>query len=152
MEIPEILFVINSKQTKMNTISLKFFNAITVLFILLLLSVFLSLSSCEKEKNHKAENLCPVVAESLVPQLVKDSFIARYPATLVTTWFYKDSSSYCALITISSVEKLAHFEIDGAFINEEIEVQQEGEHNDSTSTGGVKSLIGCACETHKEGD
>lgn len=138
----------------MKTISLKAFNAIGITFIMLLLAVFFSLSfsSCEKDKHHETENLCPVVAESIVPQVVKDSFVVRYPATVVTTWFYKDSSSYCALFTISSVEKLAQFAVNGTFIKAEIEVHQEGEHSDSTGTGGVKIPAGCECETHKEGD
>ena len=105
--------------------------------------------SCKKEGNDKAKNLCPVVAESLVPQVVKDSFVVRYPATIVTTWFYKDSSSYCALFTISAVNKLAQFAPHGGFIKEEIETHQEGENVDST---GGKVTTGCECETHKEHD
>ena len=138
----------------MKTISQKAFNAIGITFILLLLAVFFSLSfsSCEKDKHHETENLCPVVVESLVPQIVRDSFVLRYPATVVKTWFYKDSSSYCALFTISAVEKLAQFTVNGNFIKEEIEVHQEGEHSDSTGVGGVKTPVGCECESHKEGD
>ena len=107
--------------------------------------------SCKKEGNDKAENLCPVVAEGLVPQVVKDSFVVRYPATIVTTWFYKDSSSYCALFTLSAIEKLAQFATNGTFIKEEIETHQEGEHEDSTGTDG-KTITGCECEVHKERD
>ena len=86
-----------------------------------------------------------------MPQPVKDSFAVRYPATLVTTWFYKDSSSYCALFTISAIEKLAQFAPNGSFIKEEIETHQEGENEDSTNTGG-KVTNGCECETHKRHD
>ena len=107
--------------------------------------------SCKKEGNDKAENLCPVVAESLVPQVVKDSFVVRYPATVVTTWFYKDSSIYCAAFTVAAIEKLAQFAPNGTFIKEEIETHQEGENEDSTGTGG-KLTTGCECETHKEHD
>ncbi len=114
------------------------------------------LFSCSKEgeqntENQNTENLCPVVEASTVPQVVKDSFAVRYPATIVTTWFYKDSSSYCALFTESGVEKLAHFNTNGTFIKEEVEMHQEGEHQDSTVTGG-KPTTGCECEVHKEGD
>ena len=107
--------------------------------------------SCKKDGNEKAENLCLIVAESLVPQAVKDSFVVMYPAIIVTTWFYKDSSGYCALFTISAVEKLAQFAPDGSFIREEIETHQDGENEDSTGTGG-KVTTGCECETHKEHD
>ena len=120
------------------------------LFLIALVATAIFIS-CKKEGNDKAENLCPVVAESLVPQLVKDSFIVRYPATVVTTWFYKDSSSYCALFTISAVEKLAQFAPDGTFIKEEIETHQEGENEDSTGTGG-KVTTGCECKTHEKHD
>ena len=138
----------------MKTISFKTFNLIAIPLLLLMLAFIFSISfsSCKKESK-EAENLCPVVAASAVPKMVKDSFAFRYPATIVTTWFYKDSSIYCAFFTISAVEKLAHFAANGTFIQEEIENHQEGEHEDSTSTGGGKAgTPGCECETHHEGN
>ena len=138
----------------MRTISFKFFNAICITLFLIFLAFLLSISlvSCEKGKNEKAENLCPVVAESAVPQAVKDSFGVRYPSTTVNTWFYKDSSSYCAFfITAASIEKLAQFSSNGNFISEEIETNQDGQHEDNDSTAtGPKATTGCECETHKE--
>ena len=120
------------------------------------IAAVLVLMACSKERNEKGENLCPVIAESVVPQVVKDSFLIRYPATAVTTWFYKDSSSYCALFTLSAVEKLAQFSPDGTFLEEIIETHQEGQFEDSTSTttNGVKGsmVTGCECEVHKEHD
>ena len=80
---------------------------------------------------------------------VKDSFEIRYPATLVTTWFYKDSSSYCAAFTSIGIEKLAQFAINGAFIKEAVENHHDGDHDDddSTTTSGVKVVnSGCECE------
>lgn len=108
--------------------------------------------ACKKDGKEKNENLCPVVAASLVPQVVKDSFAVRYPATTVTTWFNKDSVAFCAyFITSANVEKLAQFANNGSFIKEEIETHQEGQHEDSTGTGG-KVGGGCECETEKKGD
>ena len=102
--------------------------------------------SCKKEAKEAPENLCPVVAESAVPQAVRDSFKIRYPSTAVTTWFNKDSAAFCAAFLSSGVEKLAQFANDGTFIKEEIETHQEGEHEDSTSAAG-KLNGGCECET-----
>lgn len=123
----------------------------TVLFVLIAVSTSVIFFSCKKEGKDKAENLCPVVTAAAVPQPVKDSFALRYPATVVTTWFYKDSSSYCAAFTMAAIDKLAQFAPNGTFIKEEIETHQEGEHEDSTGTGG-KTTTGCECEVHKEGD
>ena len=122
------------------------------LFLLLIvISISLFFVACKKEGKDKAENLCPVVAASAVPQVVKDSFALRYPATVVTTWFNKDSVAFCAyFITSANVEKLAQFANNGSFIKEEIETHQEGQHEDSTGTGG--KVGGCECDTEKKGD
>ena len=50
-------------------------------FLLVTVSATLLFFACKKDGNEKAENHCPVVAASLVPQVVKDSFAVRYPAT-----------------------------------------------------------------------
>ena len=136
----------------MKTISFKTFNLIAIPLLLLMLAFIFSISfsSCKKESK-EAENLCPVVAASAVPQVVKDSFAVRYPATIVTTWFNKDSVAYCAFFIISGVEKLAQFANNGTFIKEEIETHPEGEHQDNTGTGG-KTTTGCECETPHDGD
>ena len=105
--------------------------------------------SCKKEED-KSENLCPEIAASAVPQSVKDSFAVRYPTDVVKKWFNKDSVAFCAFFITSGVEKLAQFANNGTFIKEEIETEQHGEHQDSTSIG--KSGAGCECEIHKEGD
>ena len=123
----------------------------TVLFVLLALSTSLIFLACKKDGKEKVENYCPVVAASLVPQVVKDSFAVRYPATTVITWFNKDSVAFCAyFITSSNVEKLAQFANNGSFIKEEIETHQEGQHEDSTTTGG--KVGSCECDTEKKGD
>ena len=107
--------------------------------------------ACKKEGKETAENICPVVDSTAVPQMVKDSFALRYPATNVITWFNKDSVAFCAyFITSANIEKLAQFSNNGSFIKEETETNQNGQHADSTGTGG--KVNGCECETHKEGD
>ncbi len=107
--------------------------------------------ACEKKEKEKAENACPTVAASAVPQAVKDSFAIRYPATNVTTWFNKDSVAFCAyFITSANEEKMAQFANSGSFIKEEIETHQQGQHEDSTATVG--KVNGCVCEVNKEGD
>ncbi len=109
--------------------------------------------ACEKNKE-KAENHCPVVSANAVPQVVKDSFAIRYPGNTVTTWFNKDSVAFCAyFVTIASVEKLAEFSNNGSFIREQIETHQDGQHEDSDTTGTVGKLNGgCECEVHHDGD
>lgn len=114
-----------------------------------------ALVSCEKEKAEKAENICPVVAASVVPQIVKDSFSVRYPATTVTTWFNKDNVGYCAYFTMGGIEKLSQFANNGSFVKEQIETNESGEHTDgidSTATGGKVPASGCVCEIHSEND
>ena len=120
--------------------------------LLAVISATLIFFSCKKEGKEQPENHCPVVAASAVPQVVKDSFALRYPATNVITWFNKDGVAFCAyFLTSANVEKLAQFADNGIFIKEEIETHQDGEHEDNTATG-VKVNGGCECETHKEGD
>ena len=122
---------------------------ILVMLVLITSAIFIS---CKKEAKEKTENICPVVAASAVPQVVKDSFAVRYPATNVITWFNKDSVNYCAYFkTIANVETLTEFANNGGFIKEQKETHNDNEQEDSTTTGG-KTTTSCECETHKEGD
>lgn len=115
-------------------------------FLVVVISATTLFFACKKEGQEKVENHCPVVSESYVPQIVKDSFAVRYPATTVKTWFNKDSVAFCAyFITSTKLEKLVHFDNIGNFIKEEIESHQEGQYQDSTGTG-VKWSGGCKCE------
>jgi hypothetical protein len=124
----------------------------TLIILFVALSASILLIACEKDRKEKNENTCPVVAASLVPQVVKDSFAVRYPATNVITWFNKDSEAFCAYFTTTSnIEKLVQFANNGSFIKEEIAIHQEGEQQDTTGTG-VKVRVGCECEIHKETD
>jgi len=120
--------------------------------IFLIVSVTVIFFACEKEGERNAENLCPIIAANAVPQEVKDSFTVRYPETNVITWFNKDSVAFCAYFIASPhQEKLVQFANNGSFIKEEIEIHQDGQHEDSSGIG-AKVNGGCECEIHKEGD
>ena len=119
-----------------------------IFVVFIILGVFFS---CKKEEK-ELKNLCPIVMASDVPNAVKESFLKIYPSTTVSTWFYKDSSSYCALFSVGTIKKLAQFDIKGDFIRESVELDQEGEHQDSTGIGS-KTSEGCECEIpDKEGE
>lgn len=112
------------------------------------------LISCKKGNNETAETPekdCPIVAANLVPQVVKDSFMHRYPMDSVQTWFNKDSVAYCAYFISSGTEKLAQFSNSGNFVKEEIESNESNGHEDSTHTGKT-TTTGCECEVHDEHD
>lgn len=121
------------------------------LFFIVITSVTI-LISCEKGSKENTEKNCPVVAASLVPQIVKDSFMHRYPRDSIRTWFNKDSFAYCAFFVSSGIEKLTQFSNSGNFIKEEIETNENNEHEDSTAVSNGKLNSGCECEVHEQGD
>ena len=122
------------------------------IFFIATVSAAVIFFACKKESKEKSEKLCPVVAVSVVPQVVKDAFTVKYPATNVITWFNKDSVAFCAYFkTSANIEKLAEFANNGSFIKEEIETNQSGQHEDSTGTAS-KLPGGCECEPHSGGD
>ncbi len=108
------------------------------------------LFSCNKNENDKSGNSCPAIAASSVPQVVKDSFAAKYPSDSVRTRYNKDSVAFCAFFISSGIEKMAQFANNGTFIRAEVETdtEQQGQHEDST---GVKPQ-GCECEIDIKGD
>lgn len=110
------------------------------------------LISCEKGSKENTEKKCPVVAVNLVPQIVKDSFMHKYPTDSVQTWFNKDSVGYCAYFVSSGTEKLIQFSNSGNFIKEEIETNENNEHEDSAVVSNGKLNNGCECEVHQKGD
>lgn len=114
--------------------------------------VIVFLISCEKGSKENTEKKCPVVAANLVPQMVKDSFVQRYPVDSVRTWFNKDNVGYCAYFVSFGIEKLARFSNNGNFIKEENESNENNEHEDSTVVSNGKLNSGCECEVHQKGD
>jgi hypothetical protein len=103
--------------------------------------------ACCKEDKAETENHCPVIAASAVPQAVKDSFALRYPSLHVNAWFFKDGNNYCAyFIEPINQKKLAMFSANGIFLSEEVDLDRDGNFEDSTSGSGPKSTTGCECE------
>lgn len=127
------------------------FNKCISLFFLPAVIFILSIAftSCSKEKNKdkEKENLCPVVAANVVPQVVKDSFSFRYPSLVVNTWFRKDSIGYCAyFIQPVNQKKLAQFTAAGVFVKEEIDNDHDENSEDSPDTSNHKITGSCECE------
>ncbi len=123
-------------------------------FSFLLLACFLTATltilSCSKESKkdgNENENHFPVIAATAVPQSVKDSFAVRYPSMTVNTWFQKDSIGYCAyFIQPTNQKKLAEFSKTGSFIKEEIDIDHDGNFEDSTGNSNPKVPGVCECE------
>lgn len=138
------------------TIRTRTFNTITLVFILLAVVLILSIpfTSCSKEgkkDGNENEKHCPVIAASTVPQAVKDSFAVHYPSMTVNTWFQRDSVGYCAyFIQPVNQKKLAEFSVSGLFIAEEIDIDHDGNFEDSTGNSNPKVPGVCECEIPEE--
>ena len=118
---------------------------------LIAMSVVASLIACSKESKHgghESENHCPVVSASAVPAVVVSGFHTKYPSDSVMTWFKKDSVGYCAyFIQPVNKRKLAEFTPTGIFVSEELDIDHDGNFEDSTGTSGPKgSPAACECE------
>lgn len=116
---------------------------------LIVLALGVVFYSCSKESDGKKDdNICPVIADSLVPKIVKDSFAVKYSSMQVITWFQKDSIGYTAYFLGTAATKMfATFSAAGVFIEEDT-ADHEGDHQeDSTGTPGSKPVTeGCECE------
>lgn len=117
---------------------------------LLVVTVVALLAACNKEgkkDGKETENHCPAIAATAVPQVVKDSFAIHYPSMAVNTWFQKDSIGYCAYFIQSvNIKKLAEFSRTGVFILEEIDIDLDGNFEDSTGHSDPKIPGVCECE------
>lgn len=131
------------------TQGIKPYNTIALIPILLVITLIfiISILSCSKEGENNNDNHCPVVDASAVPQIVKDSFAVRYPSMTVNTWFQIDSLGYCAYY-IQPVNQniLANFTTVGVFVSEEIDIDHDGNFEDSTDTQNPKITRTCECE------
>ncbi len=108
---------------------------------------FVACSKEGKKDGNETENHCPVIAATAVPQAVKDSFTVRYPSLTVDTWFQKDSIGFCAyFIQLVNQKKLAEFTKTGSFIMEEIDLDHDGNFEDSTVHYNPKVPGVCECE------
>lgn len=116
--------------------------------VLFAVSLITLLAACSKEGKKENENHCPVVSAGAVPQVVKDSFAVRYSGMAVNTWFQKDNTGYCAyFIQPVNQRKLAEFNTSGVFLGEKIDIDHDGNFEDSTGVAGPKGTIpACECE------
>lgn len=119
----------------------------TILFVAGFIGLLAACNKEGKKESNETENPCPTIAASAVPQIVKDSFAVRYPSMTVNTWFQKDSIGYCAyFIQPVNQKKLAEFSKTGAFISEEIDIDHDGNFEDSTGHSDHKVPGVCECE------
>lgn len=124
--------------------------------VLILMAVIATvlIIACQKEGIEQSENYCPVMADGLIPQAVKDSFTVRYPVAMVITWFNKDSIALCAYFTTSyGTQMLAEFTNTGSFLKEEVGIPQtEGQNLDSTKVGNNVSVCKCGIPKKQSND
>lgn len=117
--------------------------------IIILFSIAVVAASCSKKDKNEKENHCPSIAANAVPQAVKDSFAVRYPSVSVNTWFLKDSVGYCAyFIQPANQKRLAEFSRTGNFLYEEIDMNKDGNFEDSAGLSNSKQPAACECEIH----
>lgn len=115
--------------------------------LLAIVLTLVTLVSCEKLdllSKHKKDKPCAVVAAETMPSKVTASFQTKYLGVTVEKWFNKDNNGYCALFTLNGKKTLSQFNNDGVFLNEETDVEQEGNHQDDNDND---SDSGCECET-----
>lgn len=116
--------------------------------ILLTTAIFVAafFSCSKKESNEPDTVICPTISKDAVPVVVTMAFQNKYPSDSVITWFSKDSIGYCAyFIQAPSMQKLAEFSNTGTFIQEEIDLNNDGNFEDSTGIS-PKGSTGCECE------
>jgi hypothetical protein len=119
----------------------------TFLFSLSVMALLVACSKEGKKDGNENELPCPVVNASAVPKVVVTAFQTKYPSDSVITWFQKDSTGYCAyFIQPVNQRKLAEFASSGAFVSEEIDMDHNGNFEDSTGHSGPKGITTCECE------
>lgn len=116
---------------------------------ILAILLFTSLLSCIKEsKKDSSEivNHCPVIALSSVPAAVLLSFQVNYPKETVISWFQKDSIGYSAYFNhLGNIRKLAEFTNSGELLTEKIDLDYDGNFEDTTVNMSAKKTTVCEC-------
>lgn len=108
-------------------------------------AIILFIACKKKETTEPEAAACPAISSSVVPAVVIDSFKSRYPSDSVLTWFRKDSIGYCAYFIMPVAQQtLAEFSNDGSFVQEEIDINHDGNFEDSTGES-PKNTTGCEC-------
>jgi hypothetical protein len=79
-----------------------------------------SVSSCKKEKCGETPEGANAIAETSVPQVVRDSFNLQYPST-TATW-YLEGTDYEAAITVGGAKTTAIYSATGVLQQVETEI------------------------------
>lgn len=117
-----------------------------ILFALIAITVWVSCSKEGKKVSGELENHCPVVSASAVPTAVLSAFQTTYPKETAVTWFQKGAIGYCAyFIQLGTQRKLAEFTTAGMFVSEKIDIDYDGNFEDSTGLSGAKITTVCEC-------
>lgn len=106
-------------------------------------------TACVKE-GKKAEDEpslhCPVISALSVPTEVLAAFQTLYPKQSALIWFKIDTAGYAAFfINSGNQRKLAQFSATGTFISEKMDVDYDGNFEDSTGLAASKTAAICDC-------
>lgn len=97
----------------------------------------LDLFGKNKDNEHEAPP-CPTVTNDSIPETVANTFANEYPDVTPELWCVTDSNDYVAVFLMDSLETKAFIASDGVFIKEEVDIDQQGNHEDEDT--------GCECE------
>ncbi len=109
----------------------------------ILLTLTLGLSACEKSGKEDDDIECPVVDSKSLPKDIVAAFAEKYPNETVITWFNKDNKGYAAFFVSNNVKKIVVFNNEGSFMKEQVKNKQHGQHEDEDEDEDE----GCECET-----
>jgi hypothetical protein len=107
----------------------------------ILLTLTLGLSACEKSGKEDDDIECPVVDSKSLPKDIVAAFAEKYPNETVITWFNKDNKGYAAFFVSNNVKKIVIFNNEGSFMKEQVKNKQHGQHDNDDEEEG------CECET-----
>lgn len=117
--------------------------------VILAILLFTSLVSCTKESKKEGSEIvkhCPVIPLASVPPAVLLAFQIKYPKETVISWFQKDSLGYSAFFNqLGNIRKLAEFTNSGELLSEKIDLDYDGNFEDSTGHTSTKTTTVCEC-------
>lgn len=106
-------------------------------------------SGCVKEgkkSEDEPSNQCPTINALSVPTEVLTAFQMVYPKQTVLIWFKNAPTGYAAFfINGGNQRKLAEFTGAGIFISEKIDIDYDGNFEDSSQASVSKTSIQCEC-------
>jgi hypothetical protein len=117
-----------------------------ILFAFMTLTFWTSCVKEGKKAEDETANHCPVISVLSVPAEVLAAFQTVYPKQTVLIWFKKDTAGYAAFfVNGGDQRKLAEFTPAGTFISEKIDVDYDGNFEDSTGLPASKASAICEC-------